>query len=89
MRNENSTAGPLFRAHRLTWRNYCPVYIDADSREDAIQKAIARKPAFIPAGAQLHYGMVAVGGAVYTVPDPSPLPDRGNPPATTPYGGCP
>jgi len=44
--------------HRLTWRMYCAVYIEAESREEAIRIALATKPAHIPAGTELHYGLV-------------------------------
>lgn len=44
--------------HRLTWRMFYPVYINAYSREQAIAEAIRTKPDHIPAGTELHYGSV-------------------------------
>jgi hypothetical protein len=44
--------------HRLTWRMWHPVTVKADTKEEAIAKAIAQKPQYIPAGTELHYGMV-------------------------------
>lgn len=56
--------------HRLTWKGFCPVYIEAGSIEEAIQKAITDKPPHIPAGTALFYGLAGGGdkGAVYIVP---------------------
>ena len=52
--------------HRLTWRGYFPIYIRATDRANAIAEAIAHQPACIPAGTELHYGLVgASAGAVY------------------------
>jgi hypothetical protein len=44
--------------HRLTWRGWIPVFVSANTREEAIAKALAEKPHFIPQGTELHYGMV-------------------------------
>jgi hypothetical protein len=54
--------------HRLTWRGYCAVHVEAETREAAIAEAIKRKPLFIPPGTQLYYG-IAGGMPVYTVPN--------------------
>ena len=57
---------PVMTEHRLTWRMWHPVYVFAFSREAAIAEAIRTKPAHIPVGAELYYGMVG-GQPVYTV----------------------
>jgi hypothetical protein len=45
--------------HRLTWRGFCPVHVEADSRAEAIQKAIEARPMTLPRGAELHYGLAS------------------------------
>ncbi len=56
--------------HRLTWRMQCAVTVDADSRQEAIDKAIALMPPHIPVGTELHYGMASGSSpdAVYVKP---------------------
>lgn len=44
--------------HRLTWRMYCAIYVSASSRAEAIAIALRDKPSHIPAGTELHYGIV-------------------------------
>lgn len=46
--------------HILTWKGWHAVTVLADSREEAIRKALEQKPHHIPAGTELYYG--AVGG---------------------------
>jgi hypothetical protein len=46
---------------------YHPVHVEASTREEAIEKALARQPAHIPAGTELYYGLVGgqpVGHAI-------------------------
>lgn len=57
----------MITRHRLTWRGYCAVHVETETREAAIAEAIKRKPLFIPPGTQLYYGIVG-GKPVYTVP---------------------
>lgn len=46
--------------HRLTWRGYFPVHIEAHSREEAIRLAIAERPAYADEKcAELHYGLAS------------------------------
>lgn len=59
--------------HRLTWRNYCPVYVNAIDKQSAIIEAIRRKPAHVPPGTELHYGIVGSKATiVYVVPNSVP-----------------
>ena len=51
--------------HRLTWRGWIPVTVMAATRSEAITKALSEKPHFIPAGTELHYGVV--GGSAAAV----------------------
>lgn len=50
-------------AHRLTWRGWHAVNVLAESRDEAIAKALKDKPAHIPAGTELHYGIVGHSAA--------------------------
>lgn len=52
--------------HRLTWRGYCAFYVQGGTATEAIKLAIQQKPAHVPAGTELHYGIVASSAtAVY------------------------
>lgn len=50
---------PVLTEHRLTWRMWHPVYIYAFDKASAIAEALRTKPAHIPIGTELYYGMVA------------------------------
>jgi hypothetical protein len=54
--------------HRMTWRGYVGFVVRAENRADAIKKAIADKPSYIPIGTDLFYGLAggSNSGAVYT-----------------------
>ena len=57
--------------HHFTWRGFCGFDIEAGTVADAVQKAIADKPKYIPPGTGLFYGMAggSNAGAVYVVPN--------------------
>ena len=55
------------KQHRLTWRGWFPVTVTAATRSEAIAKALAEKPHFIPAGTELHYGVVGCSAAAVGV----------------------
>lgn len=60
------------QTHRFTWKGYCAFEVQAETRAQAINKAIQDKPQHIPVGAALFYGMAggSNAGAVYIVPAP-------------------
>ncbi len=46
--------------HRLTWRGYFPFEIEAESKDEAIQKAIETRPPYADEKrAELHYGLAS------------------------------